>query len=206
MKTLTLALIALGLGLAHTATAAANALNEITLTDGRVLHDVSVKTFDPASGKFHLIADGKAQLIPASLFPPALAADLQKTARQPGSSTNVVKSTDLSEAERARILSLRASAAERHAHELATIAATPTPAPATVTRPVIYRYYPSYNSGYNYDCNSACYHWRDCREQRLDDDYRRRTQQPTTITPTLEPNALPSGPVRVITNRPLSRI
>ncbi len=196
MKTCTsAALLVLGLW-ATAAHAASVSLEQIALADGRVLREVTVKSFDPASGKFHLIADGKAQLVSGQLLPPALFADLQKKVQPAGATTNIVKSTPaMSEAERAKILSHRASAAERYAQELANpvVVAPPAPPPAPATTSVVYPYYPArpvYFSGYN----PSYYDWKNCVEKRRDEDYRRRTT-PTTITPPLPINALPSGPV-----------
>lgn len=62
----------------------------ITLTDGRTLNNVAIKTFDASSNRVLLIADGKASMVPLALFPTSLERQISSTAPRAGSSTMTV--------------------------------------------------------------------------------------------------------------------
>ena len=62
----------------------------LDLTDGRILTNVVIKSYDAATGKLLLVADGKAMLVPVSLIPPPFAARLKAGVPAAGSTTSVV--------------------------------------------------------------------------------------------------------------------
>ena len=62
----------------------------LDLTDGRTLTNVVIKSYDAATGKLLLVADGKAMLVPESLIPPPLAVRLKADAPAAGSTTRYV--------------------------------------------------------------------------------------------------------------------
>ena len=62
----------------------------LDLTDGRTLTNVVIKSYDAATDKLLLVADGKAMLVPASLIPPPFAARLKAGVPAAGSTTNLV--------------------------------------------------------------------------------------------------------------------
>ncbi len=190
----------IALSLASLAQAAQPTYPHLALADGRQLHDVTIKSFDQASGKFLIIADGKAQLIPAAQLPAALTAQLKNNLPDSGRSTNIQATLPAqTEAQKASILAARANAAERHARELAQPVIVTPPAPAPEPKPTVYPYYPIYYSNYASHSGSP-FCWKDEEERRRDEDYRRRTSTPTTITPALKINVLPGGAVRNTTS------
>ena len=62
----------------------------IDLSDGRVLLNVEVKSYDPATGKLLVTADGKAVLFPIELLPQPFRDKLKTAAPQAGSTNSVV--------------------------------------------------------------------------------------------------------------------
>ncbi len=60
----------------------------LTLTDGRVLHQVTIKSYDARTGKLLLLADGKALSLPIALVPEPLAAQLKDGAPKAGGTTS----------------------------------------------------------------------------------------------------------------------
>lgn len=62
----------------------------LDLRDGRTLTNVVIKTFDAASGKLLLVADGKAMVVPVNLIPAPFDEGLKKAAPPAGATTAVV--------------------------------------------------------------------------------------------------------------------
>jgi hypothetical protein len=62
----------------------------LDLMDGRTLTNVVVRSYDAATGKLLLVADGKAMLVPANLIPPPFAARLKAGVPAAGSTTALV--------------------------------------------------------------------------------------------------------------------
>lgn len=62
----------------------------ITLSDGRSLNNVVIKTYDASSNRVLLVADGKASMISLALFPTSLERQISSTAPRAGSSTMTV--------------------------------------------------------------------------------------------------------------------
>ena len=65
-------------------------LARLELADGRALTNVVVKSYDAASGRLLLVADGTAMLIPVSLVPAPFGERLKADAPRAGSSMSVV--------------------------------------------------------------------------------------------------------------------
>jgi len=64
--------------------------DRIELRDGRTLRNVVIKSYDAATDKLLLIADGTAMLVPVNLIPAPFAAHLKADAPPAGGSTAVV--------------------------------------------------------------------------------------------------------------------
>lgn len=62
----------------------------IDLYDGRVLKDVTIKTYDPGTGRVLVIAEGMASMIPLKIFPVSLEKQISETAPRSGGSTATV--------------------------------------------------------------------------------------------------------------------
>jgi len=62
----------------------------LDLTDGRTLTNVVIKSYDAATDKLLLVADGKAMLVPENLIPPPLAVRLKASAPAAGSTTRLI--------------------------------------------------------------------------------------------------------------------
>lgn len=60
----------------------------LDLTDGRMLKNVVVKSYDASADKFLLLADGKVTLIPAALVPQPVCDNLKAGAPKSGSTTS----------------------------------------------------------------------------------------------------------------------
>ncbi len=67
-------------------------LDRLELTDGRALTNVVIKSYDAASGRLLLVADGTAMLIPVSLVPAPFAERLKSGAPRAGATMSVVAS------------------------------------------------------------------------------------------------------------------
>jgi len=65
-------------------------LARLDLVDGRTLTNVVIKSYDPASGRLLLVADGTAMLIPAGLVPPPFGERLKLSAPRAGATMSVV--------------------------------------------------------------------------------------------------------------------
>jgi len=64
--------------------------DRIDLLDGRTLKQVEIKSYDAATGKLLLVADGSALVVPVDLIPAPFAARLKAAAPAAGSSTAIV--------------------------------------------------------------------------------------------------------------------
>lgn len=62
--------------------------DQLTLTDGRILTKVTIKSYDAKGEKLLMIADGKAMSLPIALVPDPLAARLKEEAPKSGASTS----------------------------------------------------------------------------------------------------------------------
>ncbi len=65
-------------------------LQRLDLTDGRTLTNVVIKSYDAASNRLLLVADGTAMLIPVTLVPAPFGERLKASAPRAGSSMSVV--------------------------------------------------------------------------------------------------------------------
>lgn len=61
----------------------------LDLTDGRVLKNVSIKTYDPSSKRVLIVADGRASMVGLSVFPAPFDKQISSSAPRAGSSTMV---------------------------------------------------------------------------------------------------------------------
>src|SRR5882672_6270590 len=90
MKSLAVFLIVLSLAASLAAAPVPLKYNRIDLSDGRILLNVEVKSYDPDTGKLLVTADGKAVLFPINLLPQPFRDRLKKEAPQAGSTNSVV--------------------------------------------------------------------------------------------------------------------
>ena len=119
MKTLPLFLFTAALAFADVPT---TPIGRLSLTDGRVLKNVVIRTYDASSSKVLILSEGKALLIPLSLIPPPYAESIREAAAKP--SADLVQTTPVPTSSSPTVPTSRPSE---------TVVAKPTPAPVIVT-------------------------------------------------------------------------
>lgn len=97
-------------------------LPQVALSDGRTLKNVSIRTFDPATQRVLVLADGRAMTVPLALFPAAVAEKLRGAPRS-GESVSVVGSGARSSA------ALSTAADQYHLAQPEPVVLPATPAP-----------------------------------------------------------------------------
>jgi hypothetical protein len=80
----------LAIGVAASAGEVPLKLARLDLVDGRTLTNVVIKSYDAATGRLLLVADGTAMLIPVSLVPPPFGERIKTSAPAAGATTSVV--------------------------------------------------------------------------------------------------------------------
>jgi hypothetical protein len=103
----------------------------LDLTDGRRLKNVVVKTYDPATDKVLLLADGKAMTVPRTLFPPPYASAFTALRRSGESVSSIPSPTRQMPAAADQYTMDRPVRVTRPAPPLATAPAKAPPGPAT---------------------------------------------------------------------------
>lgn len=92
VKGLRIAAIAVLMPVITWAADAPTQFKRLDLLDGRKLTNVTVRSYDAATGKVLLIADGKAMTVPIALIPPPFAQQFKAGLLAGGASTTVVQS------------------------------------------------------------------------------------------------------------------